>query len=257
MARINARLIALMAGGSLAAPLYADLRITVKETSASGTATMAEYYKGSHWRRDSEHGGGYLVVDSANKRSITVDPLKQEYSVNTLTRPERATDASQTIVIKIETHDMGEQRQMFGHPVRHLITTERRHTEYPEKPSSETREIITDGWYLDFPSPFPNHSRIGAVAVLTTLDQHGRQMGIPKIQVTREGLVPHGLAVWERTGDNQLEVTEFSEAPLDKTLFEPPAGFRRVVHPFPGERLSWSDKLVFGWQQFQDWLASF
>jgi len=52
-----------------------------------------------------------------------------------------------------------------------------------------------------------------------------------------------------------LEVTEFSEDPLDQRLFEPPEGFRRVVYPFPGERLSWSDQLLFRWRQFEDWLG--
>jgi hypothetical protein len=52
-----------------------------------------------------------------------------------------------------------------------------------------------------------------------------------------------------------MEVTEFSRAELDPMLFEPPNGYRRVIHPVPGEQLSWSDEILFGWQQFQNWLA--
>ena len=250
-------LAALIVGASLVGPLRADFRFRVKETFASGTATRAEYYKENRWRSESEQSGDYRIVDSANKRTITVDPAKREYSVNTFTRTEQTTDPSQTIVIEVETRDTGEQRQMFGHPVHHFITTERRRTEYPDKPPSETREIITDGWYLDVHLPFPNHSGIGGVAVFTafTIDQHGRHT-VPKIKVTRDGPVPHGLPVWVQIGDNLSEVTEFSEAPLDQCLFEPPEGFRRVVHPFPGEQLSWNDQFLFRWQQLQGWLDS-
>jgi hypothetical protein len=253
MAMMRASVLALIGGGILSVPLRADLKITMKETFAGRTTSSVEYYKGNRWRSDSEPGGGYWIIDSANKRTITVDPVKREYSVNTFTRTGPTSDPSQTIVIEIETRDTGEQQQMFGHPVQHVITTERRHTEYPGKPSSETREIMTDGWYMDLPLPFPNHSRIGAVAVLTTFTIG--QQTVPTVKVTRHGPVPRGLPVWEKTGEKLSEVTEISEDPLDQSLFEPPEGFRRVVHPFPAERLSWSDQLLFRWRQFEDWLG--
>jgi hypothetical protein len=256
MAMMRASVLALIGGAILSVPLRAELRIKMKQTLAGRTTTSVEYCKGNRWRSDSEPSGSYWIVDSANKGTITVDPVNREYSVNAFTPAEPITNPSQTIVIEIETRDTGEQQQKFGHLLHHVITTERRHTEYPDKPSSETREIMTDGWYMDVPVPFPSPSRIGMVAVFSTLtiDQHGRQ-AVPAIKVTRRGRAPHGLPVWEKTGENLLEVTEFSEAPLDQSLFDPPKGFRRVVHPFPAERLSWSDQLLFRWRQFEDWLS--
>lgn len=251
---MRASVVALIGGGILSVPLRADLKITMKQTFAGRTTTSVEYYKGNRWRSDSQPGGGYAIVDSVSRRTITVDQVKREYSVNTFTHAGPTSDPSQTIVIEIDTRDTGEQQQMFGHPARHIITTERRHTEYPGKPSSETDEIMTDGWYMDVPVPFPSSSRIGSVYVLTTIDEHGQRM-VPSIKITRHGPTPHGLPVREKTGENLLEVTEFSEDPLDQSLFEPPDGFRRVVHPFPGERLSWSDQLLFCWRQFEDWLG--
>ena len=251
---MRASVLALIGGGILSVPLRADLKITMKQTFAGRTTSSVEYYKGNLWRSDSEPGGGYSIVDSVNRRTITVDRVKREYSVNTFTHAGPTSDPSQTIVIEIETRDTGEQQQMFGHPARHIITTERRRTEYSGKPSSETDEIMTDGWYMDVPVPFPSSSRIGAVFTLSRIDVHGQQM-VPAIKITRHGPTPHGLPVWEKTGENLLEVTEFSEDPVDQSLFEPPEGFRRVVHPFPGERLSWSDQLLFRWQQFEDWLG--
>ena len=253
---VRASVLALIGGGILSVPLRADLKITMKQTFAGRTTTSVEYYKGNRWRSDSEPGGGYWIVDSVNRRTITVDPVKREYSVNTFTHARPTSDPSQTIVIEIETRDTGEQQQMFGHPAHHNITTERRHTEYPGKPSSETDQIMTDGWYMDVPVPFPSSSRIGRVDVLaaSTIGEHGQQM-VPAIKITRHGPTLHGLPVWEKAGEDLLEVTEFSEGALDQSLFEPPEGFRRVVHPFPGERLSWSDQLLFRWRQFEDWLG--
>ena len=247
---------ALILGAGLGAPLRADLRTRVKETFGTHTATTTHYYKENRWRSDSDQNGYYRIIDSANKRTITVDLAKREYSINTFTHTNQITDPSQTIVIEIETRDTGEHRQTFGHPVHRFITSERRHTEYADKQPSETREVITDGWYLDLPLPFPNHSRIGRVGVLTTytIDQHSRHT-VPNIKVIRNGPAPHGIPVWEKTGDNLSEVTEFSEVLLDESLFEPPKDFRSVVQRFPGAQLSWSDELLFHWQHFQDWLG--
>jgi hypothetical protein len=253
--RMSASVLALTLG-SLGVPLRADLRIKVTETVAAHTATMTHYYKENCWRSDSEQMGYYRVIDSANKRIITVDLTKREYSIVSFTNTNQIKDPSQTIVIEIETRDTGEHRQMFGHLAHHFVTTERRHMEYPGKPPLETRETTTDGWYVDVPLPSPNHGRTGRVSVLTAyiVDQRGGNT-VPKLRVTRNGSAPRGLPVWEKTGDRLSEVTEFSEAPLDESIFEPPKGFRRVVRRSPGEQLSWSDELLFNWQHFQSWLV--
>jgi hypothetical protein len=211
--------------------------------------TRTEYYKGNFYRF--ETSGEYQIVDRVNKGFITVDPVKREYSVHVMGSVRPATDPSSRIAIEVESRDIGERRHMFGYPARHFITTERRQTEYPDKRPSDTEEITTDGWYLEVPFAVPSHSHVGAVAVLSTPAK-----GVPEIRITKRGPVPHGLAVWEKTADELSEVTEFSEAPLDQALFEPPSDFRRVVCPFPGEQLSWFDRFLFGWQQFSDWLAS-
>src|SRR5438105_2801405 len=124
MALRNASLLALVAGASIAVSLQADLRISVRVTSAGGAATRVEYYKGNYERSEFEQGAGYLIVDSLSRRTIAVDPANREYAVNSVGRAQPAIDPSRTILIEIESRDTGEQRQMFGHPARHLITTE-------------------------------------------------------------------------------------------------------------------------------------
>ena len=72
----------LIGGGILSVLLKADLKLTMKQTFAGRTTTSVEYYKGNRWRSDLEPGG-YRIVDSVNRRTITVDRVKREYSVNT------------------------------------------------------------------------------------------------------------------------------------------------------------------------------
>ncbi len=52
--------------------------------------------------------------------------------------------------------------------------------------------------------------------------------------------------------ENLREVTELYEGPLDQSLFEPPADYRRVLH-LSGERsLPWSQLLQLGWEWIED-----
>jgi hypothetical protein len=256
MAGLRDYTLALLISGSLAAPLQADLKIHVQETFGRGGTTSLVYYCKEHfWRTESPGDREYMIVDWVNKRSISVDPAKRQYVLHSPPRNREATDSTEMIVIEIETRDTGEQRQMFAHAARRFMTTERRHTEYRDRPPSDIREIVTDGWYLDIPGQFPTLSRVGSVAVYVLRSGQQDQPGIPKVKVTRSGPAPKGLAVWEQTGDNLLEVTELSETPLDPRLFEVPAGFHRVVRPLPGESLSWIEQLIFYWQEIEDWFG--
>jgi hypothetical protein len=106
---------------------------------------------------------------------------------------------------------------------------------------------------MDLNLPVPAPSRANSVAVYVAFNQRGRPRP-PKVQIVRQGPVPRGVVVWEKTGDILTEVTEFSEAPLDAGLFEVPAGYRLAAPPVLPERLSWDDWLLLRWQQLEDWL---
>lgn len=234
--------------------LNADLKLKITESFSGLTLTRVEYYKNG-LRRADEPGGGYSILDPAKKQYIRIDPAKREYFTRSSVRLGAATkDTSQTIVVEVESRDTGERRNLFGHQATHILTTERRSTEIAGRPPSDVSEIVTDGWYLDLSSPVPNHSHIGAVAVLVVDSHRGNQT--PNVRLTRRGPAIPGLAVWEKNGDELMMVTELSEAPLDQKLFEIPEGYRRVIRPMPGEPLSWSDELLFQWQRLEDWLSS-
>lgn len=199
---------------------------------------------------DSQPGGFYSIIDTANRRAITVDPAHRQYSIYTgaAAVPKSTAKPSETIVIDISSKDTGERKTMFGREAQRWITTERRRIEYPDKPATQSDETVIEAWYIDVPNAPPVHSYTG---VLTASGQPR-----PQIKVNRTGPAPRGIAVWRKAGNWVSEVTDISEAPLDPALFEPPAGFRRVVRRTPGQPLSWTDQILFYWQRFEDWVCN-
>lgn len=239
---------------AFAMPVRADFKVQIQLTEGSHTTAQTAYYKPQLWRADLVDRS-YLIMDSANRRSIVVEPAARQYWVHNLGgAPQQPAHPDQTIVTEIETRDTGEQRKMFGHIARHIFTTLRSHTEYRNQPPSAIQEVLTDGWYLDVPGRFPMLSRAGTVAFLTG-GVRGNDV-TPRIAFKTTGHSPEGLPVWEKSGDRLLEVTELSEAPLDAKLFEPPSGFRRVDRTLSAQPLSWTDLLWVRWQQFLVGLAS-
>jgi hypothetical protein len=142
--------------------------------------------------------------------------------------PERA------VPIDSHTVDTGERKTFFGHPAKHLVTTNRRG---PDKSSSGGEEIL-DGWYIDHEGPDNNcdpdyvHSE-PLYAVGTTLATY------PDVaQFHHTGPLPAGLAVKltytsklskdgspGRTMTDERTVEELSDSPLSRSLFELPPGF--------------------------------
>ena len=237
-------LLGLLSVPLLQLPLHADLKLTIK----SGNRTTVEYYKGTLSRREMEPGGPYTIIDSAGHHYFFVDPARREYSeYSTQFVGKVVAKSADTIHIDISSRDTGERRTMFGHQAQHWITTMRQSMEYQNRPPVKTQEVTTDAWYLDAPYNVPQSS-----AVL-----YGYTNGLaPNVKMTHEGPQPHGVPVWKKTGNFVTEVVEFSEAPLDPKLFQPPARFRRMIRPIPGQSLSWGDQVIFYWQRFEDWLGN-
>jgi len=244
---------ALLLATAFVVPLQADLKIKIRETYGPSASYRTEYYKPNFWRSEREPGDD-LIVDSTNRRSFLIDTTRREYTVQTHGRAPLPANPARTFRVDIETRDTGEQRQAFGHTARHFMTTEHRYMEDGEKPVSEVQELVTDGWYLDIPGRFPGLSSIGTVTYLTSSPAGSPPPG-PDFVVKSTGGGPQGLPIWEKTRDHVFEVIELSESPLDPKVFEPPAGFRRVIRPHPGEPLSWNDRLQLYWQQLLDWIG--
>ena len=246
---------------SLCAPLGAGWKITTKETAGSHVSSQTEYFKDRLVRTDFQVAAGYITITDADRsRVIYADCGAREYSVRRGRYFEKRMSSPhpRTLVIdiEIETTDTGERRMMFGRLARHVIVTERR------RDAGISTESRTDGWYVDAPSLRPQKLG-GGVAVLHVVDSH--EPVIPVIKVNRKGAAEKGLVVWAKRTfmnpaaghevfESSSEVTELFEGELDPSLFEPPAGFRRVVDLKSGPPASWSDQLLLRWEWLGDWV---
>jgi hypothetical protein len=112
-----------------------------------------DYYGGNLWRTDWGAGATYTIVDSGDKRSVMIDPAGHTYSVHTFTPDAPKVDSSRTVTVEIEVRDTGEQRQMFGHVIHHILTIQRRHTVAQGRSMAGDGEMTIDGWYMDLNLP--------------------------------------------------------------------------------------------------------
>jgi hypothetical protein len=138
------------------------------------------------------------------------------------------------VKIIVNTVDTGERRQVGRYSARHVITT----TTTDPSPGANTPagESVTDGWYIDLP---PAGCQDAGEHVFFASGSVVRPGAAPD-RVTTEfhGTGRRGFAIEETTrsrGERQTQITtsvkliEFSNALLNKSLFDVPAGYRPAV----------------------------
>jgi hypothetical protein len=194
------------------------------------------------------------IVQCDQHQQLSLDLLGHEYSsteIDDLGRPVQhqppmeTQPSGATVTVTVETTDTGERKQFFGRTARHIITKESS-VAGPGAVSSFS-QFERDGWYIDLDANTGcgKHRGTGGGGVLG--GSVGGFHSVPKIDkiewkyigtpvtglpvelVTRqlpdsEGREPAHPAV------SHSEVTELSTAPVDPSLFEPPAGFTKVDH---------------------------
>jgi hypothetical protein len=140
--------------------------------------------------------------------------------------------AGPEVKITIDTVDTGERRQVGSYSARHIITT----TTADPSAGANTRpsESVEDGWYIDLPPA--GCWDAGDGHFLLTGSGPG---GAPdRMNVEFRGAGRRGFAIEETTrrrGEHEPPITtrvkliEFSEAVLDKSLFDVPAGYRPAL----------------------------
>jgi hypothetical protein len=123
---------------------------------------------------------------------------------------------------------------MFGYQARHIITTMEMESS-PEACSNVKTKMEIDGWYID--ATFALDCDLGAA--YQNYQPPATPGGCRDRYVTKTvGTAKKGFPVWEKTtmfGPNGAEsfsttneVIEFSQATLDPSLFDVPAGYREV-----------------------------
>jgi len=155
-------------------------------------------------------------------------------------RSEKPPDGPE-VAVTINSVDTGERRTMGSYEARHVKTTI---TVNPSKDAaSKPSRTDIDGWYVDLPGlncraampeRFPPF--IGGWFVTREVGSHDHL--IYKV----EGSAPRGYTVEETSTQtaggnvvvNKTELLEFSEQPLDESLFEIPGDYTPAETPRPG-----------------------
>jgi hypothetical protein len=243
-------------------PNVPDLTIKTRETidlPQSTVQTNTLYFKGGWQRRElhlqfpsalpAQRAVRYSTITRCDERRTLElnhearlfgwSPLtfigRDVYSVRARLRERPVpSESGADVKITINTVDTAERRQVGSYSARHVVTT----ITTDPSPGAHTRpsESVEDGWYLDLPSAGcwnagDEHSFLTASVV--------RSGEAPdRIHVEFRGAGQRGFAIEEtmrRTRGHETPITtrvmliEFSEAVLDKSLFDVPAGYRPAL----------------------------
>jgi hypothetical protein len=227
----------------------ADTKVKLRQTSGGQTYENTSYIKGKRQRSEMNNGQMVVVQQCDLRRNIQIMPQAQAYIIqpydtaaNTSSTPDAranaqpgaATTKGGIVTSTVTTKDTGERKQMFGYTARHIITTMEMHSS-PEACSQTNSKMQIDGWYID--AEFALDCDSGVAYKPYTPPSSG---GCQDRYVTKQvGVAKKGYPVWEKmtmfdptTGAESFstvnEVVEFSNATLDASLFDVPAGYRQV-----------------------------
>jgi hypothetical protein len=169
--------------------------------------------------------------------------------------------AKPTLRIELDTRDTGERKEMFRHMARHIITTQK---QIPlEGSRKQPQEAITDGWYIDINEELSCDRHRGKNARGYTVAYSGPfektefkatgegQTGfLLQAVTTTKGMLPGRDGSQKKfETKSAYRVTEFEEGPLDSSLFEIPASFRRVEKIGRNPAIATSWKLQDLWEE--------
>jgi hypothetical protein len=226
----------------------ADTKVKIRQTSGGQTYENATYIKGK--RQRSENNGGQMVTITQCdlRRNITIMTPMQAYMIQPFGDPSTTNTANTprptpqpgevtkggVVTSTITTRDTGERKQMFGYQARHIITTMVMDSS-PDACSTVKTRMEIDGWYID--AAFALDCDLGSA--YQNYQPPATPGGCRDRYVTKQvGTAKKGFPVWEKTTmfgpdgtasfTNINEVIEFSQATLEASLFEPPAGYREV-----------------------------
>ena len=223
----------------------ADTKIKSRQTSGGQTYENTSYIKGKRQRSETNNGQMIVLQQCDLRRNIQIMPQANAYIIQPYDQPATTSAASSTVAqpgaVKkgglvtsiVTTRDTGERKQMFGYTARHIITTMVTDSS-PDACSPIKSKMEIDGWYID--AAFALDCDVSqAYKSYRPQTAAGCQ---DRYETKQIGMAKKGFAVWEKTtmfnpdGAESFstvnEVVEFSQATLDASLFDIPAGYREV-----------------------------
>lgn len=242
-------LLLLLCVAGFAASARADVKIKIKNTSGGQSYEQTTYIKGKRERTEMTMSPVATVQQCDMRRTLEISAPSKTYKVdgwaddNNTSQPASDKLNPQTpsaqrkgglVTTTITTKDTGERKQMFGYTARHLIITMVTESTPDACAPSKTKMEI-DGWYIDAAFAF----NCGAERYKNWQPPQSRPDCRDRYETKQLGATAkQGYAVWMKTtmfNDNgevahvsTLEVVELSQATLDASLFDVPAGYTEV-----------------------------
>ena len=225
----------------------ADTKVKSRQTSGGQTYENTSYIKGKRQRSETNNGQMIMLQQCDLRRNIQIMPQAKVYVVQPYDQPAASNTANTSspsyqpgttkkggvVTSTVTTRDTGERKQMFGYTARRIITTMVTDSS-PDACSPTKSKMEIDGWYID-----------AAFALDCDMSQAYKSYkpqsatGCQDRYETKQvGLAKKGFPVWEKmtmfspdgaeSFSSVNEVVEFSQATLDASLFDVPAGYREV-----------------------------
>lgn len=231
---------------ALSSSAFADIKIKAKQTMSGQSYETTTYIKGKRQRNES-FGGMVNITQCDMKRGIQLNANSRTYLVSQFapTAPtsgklgtwsadkDGVVQTGGRILTTVTIKDTGERKPMFGYTARHLIITMEM-VSSPDACAKSNMKMQTDGWYID-----------AAFALDCGGENMGQNFASGRVAGCRDryemktiGTAKRGYPVYEKTtmfdanGRESYtmvnEVVELSNAVVDASLFEVPAGYKEV-----------------------------
>jgi hypothetical protein len=259
-------------------PNLPDLTVKTRRTSDDGTSQVnALYLKGARQRTETVNEKparadviNWTVIQQCDeKRLFNINERDKLYSSSEIedwserSKKARPVSLSQMsgaeVTVTTDSIDTRERRQFEHYTARHVKATRR----FEPGPGASTPASAeeTDGWYIDLPGLGCQDHGSSGFAFLTV----GTRMD--RFQIKWLGKAPRGYPIEEtslrteagKKTISKVELLEISEAPLNPSLFELPAGYRLALQKENGgvdmtKPDSASNRAEYYWMRFTFWV---
>jgi len=259
-------------------PNLPDLTVKTRRISSDGTSQVSTLYlKGARQRTETVYekqarsaAMNWTVIRQCDeKRSFSLNERDKLYSSSEIEdwseRSKRARPVSSPqmsgaeVTVTTDSIDTGERRQFAHYTARRVKATTRFEPGLGASTPASVEE--TDGWYIDLPGLGCQDRGSTGFAFLTV----GTRMD--RFQFKWLGKAPKGYPIEEtslrteagKKTISKVELLEISEAPLNASIFELPAGYTKALQTGYGgvdmtKPDTASNRAQYYWTRFTFWL---
>jgi len=229
-------------------PNLPDLTIKTRRTSGDRLSQVdVLYLKGARQRTETviekptrEAVKWAVIRQCDEKRLFNLNEREKIYASSEIedwserlrkARPVSLAYSGAEVMMTIDSIDTGERRQFQHYTARHVKVKLR--IEPGPGASTPARVEETDGWYVDLPGFGCQEQGLSGFGRLSVSNGNRQD----RVQVKWLGKAPRGYPIEETSvitepgnkTTSKVELLEISEAPLNPSLFELPAGYRQAL----------------------------